>query len=149
RHSAPVSVDPLVPASVLLIFAFALLEPERVKIGVLHHHAQTDGLTGNPADITTALPGDTALNFVADHFNGVFQRISRNWLPVFVLNLKAETARRRGCEVDDEIPAGEPERFGYQFASLIGSVYRGKSVGAQSVTAQVMRGLSVAVLDKE
>ena len=54
------------------------LESQGIEVGVLQEKPQADALTGEPAHVASALPGDHALDLVADDLHAVRQGESRD-----------------------------------------------------------------------
>src|SRR5579862_6202965 len=72
-----------------------LREPDRAEIGVLHDEAQPHYPPCQSAYIAAVLPRGRAVEFIADQFLRVRERVPRERVAAVILNLDANRSRRR------------------------------------------------------
>ncbi len=133
-----------------------LPEPERIEIRVFHHEAEADRFPCDPAQglvrsrpRMTPFPPDRMLDLVAPDEGGFLQGKAGHRAPGRILDLQADTAGRRGGEVQHQILAFKAKWLADPFSARIPGIHRDKPIGPDHHPLQVIGGKGVVALDEK
>ena len=117
----------------------ARCELDREQVGVFEDDAQTNWFADMQRHCRRFVPLHDSIEFVADQFAAVGQRVTGQRFAIRVLQFKSHAATSRGREVRPQRIAGKCERLGEQFAANGSGSHRGEAVQTQAIATQ-MRG---------